>query len=109
MGLDGARVEFIAIAAPVARVIVEVTALPFTVTEAGENPQVAPAGRPEQDRDTVWLNPPLGVSVTVVVAHCPGATAPDVGFNAIVKSAEAAVTVTATGLDVLPAKLALPP
>jgi hypothetical protein len=88
---------------------VEVAALPVTPTEAGAKLQVAPVGRPEQDRATVWLKPLLGVSVTVVVADCPGATVPEEELNAAVKSGAPAVTVTVIALELLPAKVALPP
>ena len=52
-GLSGLLVEFMAVAAAVAMVRVEVAALPFTATDADEKLQVAPVGRPEQDRATV--------------------------------------------------------
>jgi len=45
----------------------------------------------------------------VVVADCPGATDPDVGLNVAVKSGAPAVTLTVTALEVLPAKVVLPP
>ena len=52
-GSKGLPVEFIAVAAAVAMVSVEVAALPFTATEAEEKLQVAPVGRPEQVKATV--------------------------------------------------------
>ena len=52
-GLKGLLVEFIAVAAVVAMVSVEVAALPFTATEADEKLQVAPVGKPEHERATV--------------------------------------------------------
>ncbi len=63
-----------AVAALVLIVSVSVTALPLTETVAGEKVQTAPAGSPEQVNATLASNPPLGVSVKVVVADCPGAT-----------------------------------
>ena len=51
--MNGALVEFIAVAAAVAMVSVEVAALPLTATDAGEKLQVAPVGKPEQDRATL--------------------------------------------------------
>ncbi len=64
----------LAVAAVVLIVSVSVMALPVTVALAGENVQLAPLGRPEQLNATLALNPPLGVSVSVVVADFPGAT-----------------------------------
>ena len=45
-----------------------VTAAPLGVTLAGVNLQLTPAGRPEQPKVTVLLNPFCGVTVTVVLA-----------------------------------------
>jgi hypothetical protein len=67
-------VKTLAVAALVLIVSVSVTALPLTETVAGEKVQTAPAGSPEQVNATLASNPPLGVSVKVVVADCPGAT-----------------------------------
>jgi len=64
----------LAVAAVVLIVTVSVAALPLTVTVAAEKVQAAPAGSPEQVNETLASNPPLGVSVKVVVAACPGAT-----------------------------------
>ena len=46
---------------------VEVTALPFGVTVEGEKLHVLAAGRPEQAKLTIWLNPFCGVTVMVVI------------------------------------------
>lgn len=51
----------------------EVTALAPGVTEFGTNAQVAPVGRPEQERLTALVKPFDGVTVTVDVAEDPGA------------------------------------
>ena len=47
--------------------------VPAEVTDAGANAQVAPAGRPEQARVTVPLNPLVAATVMVEVPVCPGA------------------------------------
>jgi len=44
---------FIAVAAVVAMLNVEVVVLPFTATDADEKLQVAPVGKPEHARATV--------------------------------------------------------
>jgi hypothetical protein len=64
----------LAVAAVVLMVSLSVTALPLTVAVVGENVQVAPLGSPEQLNETLASNPPLGVSVNVVVADFPGIT-----------------------------------
>ncbi len=47
-------------------VIVAVTELePLSVTELGETEQVAVAGPPVQESDTIPVNPLIGVTVTV--------------------------------------------
>jgi hypothetical protein len=66
--LNGLLLEFIAVRAVVVMVSVEVAAAPLTVTDAGEKPQAAPVGKPEQVNDTAPVNPLLGVSVRVVEA-----------------------------------------
>jgi hypothetical protein len=74
----------------VAIVIVVLTALPFGVTLAGLNEQLAPVGSPLQLAPLnvmVWLNPPLGVIVTIVVPCWPGELIVTVvGLAPIVKS-----------------------
>ena len=47
---------------------------------------VVPLGRPEADRLTVALNPPLPVSETVVPTDWPCVTEPDVGSTDMLKS-----------------------
>ena len=48
------------------------------VTEFGEKTQLAPVGKPVHDSETPPVKPPLGVTVTVLVADWPGATEPEV-------------------------------
>lgn len=86
---------------------VEVAAPPFTLTEAGENEQVAPCGRPEHLSATVWANPPLGVSVTVVVVDCPAPTDPAAALKPTVNEG-APATATVMALEVLAANATLP-
>lgn len=59
------------VGAVVFTVSVLVTALPFGVTEAGANVQVASAGNPLQEKLTAVLNPFMGVTVKVAVPLCP--------------------------------------
>ena len=61
--------------------------VPPGVTEAGLKAAVTPAGRPEADRFTVSVSPPIAVVVTVVVAGLPRAAVPDAGLAEMVKSA----------------------
>ena len=77
---------FRAVMAAVEIVNIEVAAAPVTATEADENMQGAPLGKPEQLSVTVPENPPLGVIVSVVVADVPGATEPDAGAAPMAKS-----------------------
>jgi len=52
-GSNGLPLAFIAVRAVVEIVSLEVVALPSTGSDAGAKSQAAPAGRPEQDSDTV--------------------------------------------------------
>jgi hypothetical protein len=86
-------------AAVVAKVSVVVAGPPFGFTLPGLNEQLAPVGNPLQlapVKVMVWLNPPLGVIVIVVVPDCPGELMVTVvGLAPIVKSPEEAdVTVS---------------
>ena len=81
--------EFIAVRAVVVMVSVEVATLPLVLTEAGEKLQTAAAGKPEHDSETLPVNPPLGVSVTVVIADCPAVIVPEAGLTAKLKPDEA--------------------
>ena len=86
-------------AAAVAKVSVVLAAPPFGVTLPGLNEQLAPLGNPLQLASVkvmVWLNPPLGVIVIVVVPDWPGELMVTVvGLAPIVKSPEEAdVTVS---------------
>ncbi len=78
-------------AAVVAKVSVVLAGPPFGVTLAGLNEQLAPVGNPLQlapVKVMVWLNPPLGVIVIVVVSDCLGELMVTVvGLAPIVKSA----------------------
>ena len=73
--------------------VVDPGVMPPNSTLAGENVQVAPAGRPEQMKVTAELNPLAGVTVTVVVALCPAVTVSDVGEAATVKLGGGRLTV----------------
>jgi len=57
------------------------------LTEDGEVVQVASEGSPEHEIETIWLNPPCGVSVRVYFAEEPGLTDAVPGVAATVKSA----------------------
>ena len=86
-------------AAVVAKVSVVLAGPPFGFTLPGLNEQLAPVGNPLQPAPVkvmVWLNPPLGVIVIVVVPDCPGELMVTVvGLAPIVKSPEEAdVTVS---------------
>ena len=61
------------VATGVAVVVVMVRVDVPEVTDGGANAQVAPAGRPEQARVTVPLNPLVAATVMVEVPLCPGA------------------------------------
>ena len=93
-------------------VSVVVTALaPLGVTVAGLKVQEALAGKPEQEKLTCWLNPPLGVMLTVVVAELPCAALPLVGLREMLKSPEGAedVITRLVALEVEAALLLSPP
>jgi hypothetical protein len=57
------------------------------VTVLGEKAQVAPAGSPEQPKDTCELKPPTGTIEIVVVPLNPDVTVIDVGEAETEKSA----------------------
>jgi hypothetical protein len=103
--------EITALPADVAIVIVVVEALaPLGVTVAGLKLHEAPVGRPEQVKLTCWLNPPLGVTPTVLVAELPAATFALIGAAASVKLPDdPPPTLTATAVDVDDAKVPSPP
>jgi hypothetical protein len=88
--------------AAVAIVNVVLAALPLGVTVEGLKLQVAPVGSPEQAKLTCWLNPPAGVTVTVVVADWPAVTVPEFGESPMLKVDVAALTVTVTAAEVEP-------
>jgi hypothetical protein len=67
---------------------------PPGVTEAGLKVAVTPAGRPEADRFTVSVSPPIAVVVTVVADGLPWAAVPDDGLAETVKSGADAVVDT---------------
>lgn len=66
-GKNGFGVRREADCAPTETVSFVVMAAPAGVTWGGSKAQVAPAGRPEQLKLTVELNPPCGVTVSVTV------------------------------------------
>jgi hypothetical protein len=51
--------------------MVDVTAAPAGVTEAGANEQLSFAGRTEQLKFTAWANPFSGVTVSAKCVDCP--------------------------------------
>lgn len=59
--------------AVVPMVSVVLAALPFGVNVGGLNAQLEAAGRPEQAKFTVPVNPPCGVMEMLYVADCPAA------------------------------------
>lgn len=59
---------------PFASVSTEVAAAVLKATLAGAKLQVAPVGSPEQERETVPVKPPVGVTVNVVVGADPAAS-----------------------------------
>jgi hypothetical protein len=59
---------------------------PDSVTVAGEKPQVAPEGNPEQLKETVALNPFSEVIDRFVFVLCPATTVKDPDDTAIEKS-----------------------
>lgn len=84
--------------------------VPFGVTDAGLNVQVAFAGRPEHVKFTAWLNPPEDVTVRVDVTELPWLTEPLEGLRAMLKSgATAAAMVTTTADDEDVALVVSPP
>lgn len=88
------------VGAVVAMVSVVVAAAPLVgVTLAGENEQVAAAGREPQEKFTVPLYPAEDVTVKVNVADCPGEMVAEDGCALILKSGTAMMT--ATEFDVL--------
>ena len=87
-------------------VSVEVATAAFTVTDEGLKEQAAPAGRPEQVSATEPVNPPVGVTVTVVLAEDPAARLADAG---LMDSANVALdTVTDAAAELLPAYVLSP-
>ena len=56
------------------------------VPEDGLKLAVAPEGRPDVDRLTVLVKPPIEVMETVAPADPPCATEPEVGLTLMVKS-----------------------
>lgn len=100
------------VAAVVAIVMVVVAAvLPDGVTVTGEKLHVDSLGKPEQAKDTLWLNPFCGVTVMVNVPLCPFVTVSAEALVPRVKSPGlvAVLTVSETADDVLPLKLVSPP
>ena len=59
---------------------------PDGVTVDGEKMHVAPAGSPEQLKETVELKPFAGVTEIEVVPYCPAVTLDDAGVDATEKS-----------------------
>ena len=78
-------------------VAVEVFA-PSTVTDEGETEQLAIGGAPLQPKETAWLNPPAGLTVSALVADCPAVTVTKVGEADSEKSAPVPVKLTLCGL-----------
>ncbi len=71
--------------------------LPGAAIEAGLKLALTPESRPEADKDTVELNPPLSVVETVVLPELPWVTDRLAGEALIAKSGvAAALTVRAT-------------
>jgi hypothetical protein len=102
--------KIIALPADVAIVIVVAEEpVPLGVTVAGLKLQEAPVGRPEQVKLTCWLNPPLGVTLMVLVAELPAATVALVGLAARAKLPDDPPTVTATAVEVDDANVPSPP
>ena len=67
---------FEVVAAPLLMVRMELADPELSATLAGEKLQLAPVGKPEQDNETLPVNPPEGVTVSVVVGIvCPALTA----------------------------------
>jgi hypothetical protein len=66
----------------------ETVRMEFTgeVTETGEKLQLTPAGKPEQESDTLWANPFSALTATVVDADCPGDTLSNAGASEREKS-----------------------
>lgn len=52
----------------------ETVVVPLLCTLGVPNVQEEPDGRPEHAKESVWLNPFVGVTVRVVVAFCPPVT-----------------------------------
>lgn len=84
--------------------LVVAAAVPLSVSLAGENEQVASLGSPEQEKETAWLKPFVGVTLRVVEPLWPGVTESVVGLALTVKLAGAAGTATLseTAEEVLP-------
>jgi hypothetical protein len=73
--------------------------LPGAAIEAGLRVAVTPEDRPDANKDTVELNPPLTVIETVVLPELPWVTDRLAGEALIAKSGvAAALTVRATGV-----------
>ena len=66
--------------------------VPSGVTELGVTEQVAADGAPLQDRETLWLKPPSGPTVSVYCAVCPAVTVADDEFFESEKSSMLKVT-----------------
>jgi hypothetical protein len=103
--------KIVTLRAVVAIVIVVVAAaVPLGVTVAGLKLHEALVGRPEQVKLTCWLNPPLGVTLMLLVAEMPAATVALAGLAANAKLPDdPPPTVTATAVDVDDAKVPSPP
>jgi hypothetical protein len=92
LGREGGGI--IRLGAVVVTVTVVVIAAPFGVTEPGEAvhvDNVSPAGS-TQDTVTAELNPPTGVTVTVIVAGEPAFTVDGTGAAATIEKSAAVAT-----------------
>ena len=88
---------------------VDVSAAPAGVSVAGLKVHPTEAGRPEQAKLTVPVNPLTGVTVSVALAAAVLVSVPLPGLTPSVKSGAGAVMVTGTALDVDTENDASPP
>lgn len=69
-----------------------VTGEPLGVTDGGANEHCDKAGRPKQEKFTVWLKPPTGVTVKLKIALPPALTVALEGEAVIEKSGAMGLT-----------------
>jgi hypothetical protein len=103
-GIEGGAIEHLVV---VTRTVAVASCVPSGVTELGETEQVAAVGVPLQLRETVWLNHPTGVTVSVYSADCPAVIVLELGEDETEKSCAFTVRLKVLVREVTPLPLAV--